>query len=63
MKIEDCYVGQKVIYTECEPPEYIKREVPGEVTEVHFDYVVVNCPDISDHLLFDDDNSNLLNPI
>lgn len=63
MRLEECYVGQKVNYTTCEPPDYIKQVSLGEVTEVHFDYVVVNCPDISGHMLFDDDNCCMIEPV
>ena len=66
MKLEDCYVGQKVNITTQEPPDFKKYVSPGEVTQVNLDVpfqnVVVNCPYISDHMLFYEDNCDMLSP-
>lgn len=60
MKIEECKEGQKIIYTVQEPPEYIKQSYEGTVKKVYFDYVVIDVPGISDHILIDDDNDYMI---
>lgn len=51
-------IGQKVTYIVNDFDGH--NEYTGTIKEIHSDHIIVDCPGISDHLWFDDDNMDML---